>query len=671
MKQALTETKITKILIANRGEIACRIIKTAKQLGIKTVAVYSEADADAPHVALADQAVLIGPATVSASYLNMDNIFAATKASGADAIHPGYGFLSENAEFAKACKHQGITFIGPSPDAIQLMGCKRQSKIAMLESGVPCIPGYQQEDQSLPQLVAAAQDIGFPIMLKASAGGGGRGMRLVDDASLLEESIRSAKSEALNAFGSDQLIIEKAVIAPRHIEIQIFADQQGNTIYLGERDCSIQRRHQKVVEEAPAPGMTEELRASMGQAAVNAAKSCNYVGAGTVEFLLDKDNNFYFLEMNTRLQVEHPVTEIVTGLDLVEMQIRVAEGHPLPIQQEEINLNGHAIEVRLYAEDPSNHFYPQTGQVEYWQAAEGEGIRIDSGIETGQVISPFYDPMLAKLIGYGKTRQEAIQKVQQAIRESHLIGVKNNRAFLGAILKNPVFIEGKATTAFISEDFSQDNSLQEQAPSAEALAMAAFVLSGQSSWSTTSLGPKPCLIGSDQLADNTLHKVSLIQQKDNSGQSSFKAQVDGYSFDLELISEQLQGEIEVAQIKLNEDTFQISFWDQQIGRINPQRQLYLAHNDNYYLFKDMTLSPAQSSDNESSDDVKASMDGLIIECSVKPGDTVSKGDPIVILEAMKMEHSLCAPRDGIVDQVLITSGQQVSARALLVQLESE
>ncbi|WP_372876492.1 acetyl/propionyl/methylcrotonyl-CoA carboxylase subunit alpha, partial [Pseudomonas sp.] len=393
-----------KILIANRGEIACRVMRTAQDIGYRTVAVYSEADSDARHVHLADEAVCIGPAQVNQSYLLIDAIIAAAQKTGADAIHPGYGFLSENADFARACEAAGIVFIGPTVEAIHLMGSKRLSKIAMLQAGVPCIPGYEGAEQDDETLSREAERIGFPLMIKASAGGGGRGMRLVHESSELLAQIRTARSEAQNAFGSAELILERAVIQPRHVEIQVFGDAHGNIVYLGERDCSVQRRHQKVVEEAPCPLMTPELRQAMGEAAVKAAASVDYVGAGTVEFLLDRNGEFFFLEMNTRLQVEHPVTELITGQDLVAWQIRTASGQPLPLKQEEIRLTGHAMEVRLYAENSAQNFLPQTGQVLRWEPALLDGIRIDHGLLEGQVISPFYDPMLAKVIAYGATR---------------------------------------------------------------------------------------------------------------------------------------------------------------------------------------------------------------------------------------------------------------------------
>uniref|UniRef100_UPI003A90D269 acetyl-CoA carboxylase biotin carboxylase subunit n=1 Tax=Ectopseudomonas khazarica TaxID=2502979 RepID=UPI003A90D269 len=465
-----------KILIANRGEIACRVMRTALELGYRTVAVYSEADADARHVQLADEAVCIGPAQVSQSYLRIDAIIEAARRTGADAIHPGYGFLSENADFARACADAGIVFIGPSVDAIHLMGSKRLSKIAMLEAGVPCIPGYEGAAQDDDTLASEAERIGYPLMIKASAGGGGRGMRLVQASAELLAQIRTARSEAQNAFGSGELILERAVIRPRHVEIQVFGDTHGNIVYLGERDCSVQRRHQKVVEEAPCPVMTPELRRAMGEAAVKAAASVSYVGAGTVEFLLDASGEFFFLEMNTRLQVEHPVTELISGQDLVAWQIRTAAGQPLPLRQEEIRLQGHAIEVRLYAEDAAAGFLPQTGQVLRWEPELLPGVRIDHGLLEGQAVTPFYDPMLAKVIAYGETRDDARRKLVRAVERCVLLGVNGNQRFLANLLEHPQFAAGNATTAFIAEHFENDPSLQPHSASLAELAIAAALL---------------------------------------------------------------------------------------------------------------------------------------------------------------------------------------------------
>ena len=446
--------KFHVILVANRGEIAVRVIRTAKALGYRTVAVYSDADIDAPHVRLADAAACIGPAPVGESYLVIENILRAAKESGADAIHPGYGFLSENATFAEACAKAGLVFIGPTPDAIEIMGNKAEAKRRMMVAGVPCVPGYEDKDQADTAFIAAAEAIGFPVMVKAAAGGGGRGMRLVDKAVDLPNALTAARSEAESAFGSGELILEKAIVRPRHVEIQVFADHDGHTIHLGERDCSVQRRHQKVIEEAPCPVMTDDLRAAMGAAAVEAAKSIGYRGAGTVEFLLTEDGAFYFLEMNTRLQVEHPVTEMVTGLDLVALQIQVAEGRPLGIAQADVTLTGHAIEARLYAEDTAQDFLPAAGDIDLWQPAEGEGVRVDSGVASGQSVSPFYDPMIAKVIAHGPTRDIARRKLAQALADTAVFGLTTNKRFLIECLENDSFADGGATTAFIAEQFT-------------------------------------------------------------------------------------------------------------------------------------------------------------------------------------------------------------------------
>lgn len=438
--------KFNTILIANRGEIAVRVIKTAKEMGYETVAVFSEADRAALHVSLADTAVCIGESPVDKSYLNIDNIIDAAKKTNAGAIHPGYGFLSESTDFARRCEEEGLVFIGPSSHAIAVMGNKTVARHKMLDADVPLVPGYDGPSEDEQVLQQEADRIGYPVMVKAAAGGGGRGIRIVRVAEKLKAEVESARAEALSSFGSSELLLEKCVEQARHIEIQVFADQAGNTVYLGERDCSMQRRNQKVIEEAPAPGVSPALRQKMGEAAVQAAKAVNYSGAGTVEFLLTKDQEFYFLEMNTRLQVEHPVTELITGLDLVEWQLRVAAGEDLPLSQDDIQLQGHAIEVRLYAEDCDAGFVPQTGQVLDWKIATGKGIRVDNGLVKGQIISPYYDSMLAKLIAYGDTREEAIRRLKRALKDTVLLGLSSNKQFLLGLLDDPVFIEGNATT---------------------------------------------------------------------------------------------------------------------------------------------------------------------------------------------------------------------------------
>ena len=684
----------TKVLVANRGEIAVRVIRSAQSLGYRTVAVFSEADSNAPHVAIADEAICIGGAPVGASYLVADKIIAAAKKTGADAIHPGYGFLSENSAFAKSCVDAGITFIGPRPDAIDLMGSKRQSKIAMIAAGVPCISGYEGADQNEDVLKKAAIEIGMPVMLKASAGGGGRGMRLVTDAKDLDELIKSARSEALNAFGSGELIIEKAVLQPRHIEIQVFADSYGNTVYLGERDCSVQRRHQKVVEEAPSPFVSPEMRQAMGEAAVNAAKACNYVGAGTVEFLADSEGNFYFLEMNTRLQVEHPVTELITGLDLVAMQLRVAAGDKLSITQEDVTLTGHAMEVRLYAEDPGTNFIPQTGLINLWQPASGDGIRIDSGIKAGiksginegQTVSSFYDPMLAKIIAYGENREEARRRLVRAVEDSHLLGIKDNRAFLAAILGNKTFIDGEATTAFIGEDFNDDASLKPLKAQTKEVALAAALFavakdSNQNGNKNSGTGWQNNNVGSRVLKLSCEDEVFELELSavNNRIEISYIETSEGKAPEDNATENKKQASLEIIEQSANtltylfDDVVRTVVYSRTNSSLNGQdealgcAQVHLAAAYGNLTFTDISLQSAKKNKG-GSDQVLASMDGGMVDVMVKIGDVVEVGQTLAVLEAMKMEHPLKAGVAGTISEVLVQAGDQVKGRQKLIQI---
>ncbi|MGK0524941.1 MAG: geranyl-CoA carboxylase alpha subunit [Pseudomonadales bacterium] len=643
---------LKKLLIANRGEIAVRIIRTAKALGYRTVAVYSEADANAMHTELADEAVCIGPAQVAASYLNADAILDAARKTGADCIHPGYGFLSENAGFSDACKDAGIVFVGPPASAIELMGSKRRSKIAMQKAGVPVVPGYEGDNARDDELIAAAADIGYPLMIKASAGGGGRGMRLVNDESELADNIKRARSESKQAFGDDELILEKAVIEPRHVEIQVFADRHGNAVYLGERDCSIQRRHQKVVEEAPSPFVTPELRAAMGEAAVKAALACNYEGAGTVEFLVDKDRNFYFLEMNTRLQVEHPVTELITGQDLVAWQLTVAEGLPLPLAQKDIELNGHAIEVRLYAEDPSNGFTPQTGPLHIFKPAEGEGLRYDTGVRSGDEVTPHYDPMLAKVIAWGENRDEARRRLIRALEDTTVFGVTTNRYFLSRIIADSTFGAGEATTAFLQQAFHEDPSLQPAKPQIRQLALAACVLAhgtaGQEAWSNAPATNTPMKL------DTGDDIVELLVQS------------NGNKLSCRLGNEQHEMTVTSVQNGI------LCIIDNGIRQCCQYHRsgdsLYLQAFGESWSVTDLTHQPAAGANGTGSGRIQASMDGAIIDVLVEPGQTVGQGETLVILEAMKMEHPVKADCDGVVSQVLTNKGNQVKRNQLLVEI---
>jgi acetyl-CoA carboxylase, biotin carboxylase subunit len=461
--------EIKKILVANRGEIALRIMRSAKEMGIAVVAVYSEADRNSPHVRYADEAVFIGPAPSSKSYLDFDKVIGAARATKAEAIHPGYGFLSENAAFARRVKEEGLILIGPSPQSMEIMGSKLAAKDAVKKYGIPLVPGTDYAISDVEEALKVAGEVGFPILIKASAGGGGKGMRIVEEASQLPEMMRMAMNEATSAFGDGSVFIERYVGSPRHIEVQVMGDQHGNIVHLFERECSVQRRHQKVIEEAPSSILTTELRKQMGECAVMVAKSCNYIGAGTVEFLMDEKLNFYFLEMNTRLQVEHPVTELITGIDLVKEQIRVAMGHPLSFKQEDLTIHGHAIEIRVYAEDPMNNFLPDIGKLVRYEAPKGPGIRVDDGFEQGMDIPIYYDPMIAKLVAHGSSREEAIQRMLRAISEYHITGVATTLPFCSFVLNHPAFVSGNFDTHFVKHHF-QPALLQSVSPEEETLA---------------------------------------------------------------------------------------------------------------------------------------------------------------------------------------------------------
>ncbi|MGF6708280.1 acetyl/propionyl/methylcrotonyl-CoA carboxylase subunit alpha [Pseudomonas frederiksbergensis] len=649
----------SKILIANRGEIACRIQRTAQALGYRTVAVFSDADADALHVQMADEAVNIGPAPVQQSYLNIPAIIDAARRTGTDAIHPGYGFLSENAAFARTCQQAGIIFIGPSPEAIELMGSKRLSKLAMIKAGVPCIKGYQGSEQDDATLGREAERIGYPLMIKASAGGGGRGMRLVHSAGDLLEQIRTARSEALHGFGSDELILEQALIDPRHVEIQLFGDQHGNLIYLGERDCSIQRRHQKIIEEAPCPVMTADLRQAMGEAALKAGRAVNYVGAGTAEFLLDARGQFYFLEMNTRLQVEHPVTELITGLDLVACQFHVAEGLPLPLRQEQVQLNGHAMEVRLYAEDPAQGFLPQTGRIAAWEPALQGSVRIDHGLIEGQSVSPFYDPMLGKLIAHGATREEARRKLLRAVQDSVLLGVQNNQRLLACLLEHPQFISGEFSTGFIPTHFADHSCLHPHVPSAEELAIAAALF-----YQASAQAHRAPLAGWRNNASVPLHYRIGLEDQDwpvelNAEPGKpYRAQIGARALELKVIG--CDG---------HWATLEIDGIRQRHAYRLEAGQLWLFTRPGCLRLVDRTLALVSGQASVSSGTLKAPMDGAIVDVLVSEGSPVSKGQLLVVLEAMKMEHPLKSGIDGVLKRLQVRVGDQVKNRQILLEVE--
>ena len=655
----------TSILVANRGEIACRVMRTAKAMGLRAIAVYSEADADAPHVKMADDAFLLGPAPVGDSYLNAARVIEAAKATGAQAVHPGYGFLSENADFARRCAEAGLVFIGPGPEAIDLMGDKAKAKRRMIDAGVPCIPGYQGKDQSDAALIAAAADIGFPIMVKAAAGGGGRGMRLVEQESDLASAISTARSEAENAFGSGDLILERAIIQPRHVEIQVFADGHGNAVHLGERDCSVQRRHQKVLEEAPCPVMTPALREAMGEAAVKAARDIDYVGAGTVEFLLSADGAFYFLEMNTRLQVEHPVTEMVTGLDLVALQIRIAQGETLGFDQAGVALTGHAIEARLYAEDTANDFLPASGPVDFWKPAEGEGVRIDAGIASGGEVSPFYDPMLAKVIAHGATREEARLKLIAALKETALFGVSTNKAFLIDALEKPAFASGEATTAFIAENFDAGGlsapALDRQ--TAVSAALLFYLTARDQSVASAVSMPSPLLGWSSATAIETPYRfaagdndatIRLTPQ----GEDAFTTHIG----DETVSARALRRTSHDAVLEIDGARLHVLYNQPEAAR------LQLSINGRNSDLVNLNAVFASSADAADAGAVTAPMHGALIDVFVAPGDAVKKGDRLAILEAMKMQHELTAQADGEVAAVHFEAGAQIPVDAVIMDI---
>jgi geranyl-CoA carboxylase alpha subunit len=642
-------SRFRKVLVANRGEIACRIIRSAHAKGYRTVAVFSEADADALHVRLAHEAVAIGPAPAGQSYLSIERIIDAAKNSGADAIHPGYGFLSENAAFAQSCADAGLVFIGPSPEVIRVMGDKAEAKRRMIAAGVPCVPGYQDEDQSDARLTQEAAHLGFPVMVKAAAGGGGRGMRLVQEAGALTEALRAARSEAKNAFGDDRLLLERAIVDARHVEIQIFGDAHGNVIHLGERDCSVQRRHQKVVEEAPSPAVDADLRARMGASAVQAAKAIAYVGAGTIEFILDSHREFYFLEMNTRLQVEHPVTELVTGLDLVALQFDVAEGKSLPLTQEDVRVNGHAIEVRLYAEDPRKKFLPQTGVIHLFEPAEGDGIRIDYGLDRNGIVTPFYDPLLAKIVAHGADREEARRRLVAALQDTVVLGITTNKEFLIDALEIDAFVQGDATTEFIEKHMN----IAPATPDFATLAVAAVLFSdgaGQG-WHSSHWLQHPLKL---QIGETEKH---LHTARDG---AFWNVTGDGESARLRILQKtsdrlhyEMDGYVRTLRFARADDILHLD-----LGR-------------RVIKIEDRTFAPSATADAKADGILRAPMNGSVIAVRVTEGARVRRGDIVAVLEAMKMQHEIVAPADGTVEQVAVAPGAQVATRDPLVIVKME
>ncbi len=654
--------KLPSILIANRGEIACRVIRTARRLGLRTIAVYSDADAEALFVQMADEAYRIGPAPARESYLDAAKILAVAKEAGAACIHPGYGFLSENADFAEACAQAGIVFVGPPASAIRAMGLKDAAKALVETAQVPVVPGYHGAEQGVDFLAREAQRIGYPVLIKAVAGGGGKGMKKVDRPEDFADALTSAQREGQSAFGDGRVLVEKYVLAPRHVEIQVFGDSHGNVVHLFERDCSLQRRHQKVIEEAPAPGMTDEVRAAMGKAATEAAKAVGYVGAGTVEFIADgreglRADRFYFMEMNTRLQVEHPVTEAITGLDLVELQLKVAAGEPLGFTQADVTATGHAVEARLYAEDPEKGFLPSTGKLWALQFPEGEGIRIDTGVEAGDTVTPFYDPMIAKVIAHGATRTEALDRLGAALGETIVAGPRTNLAFLKALTEAPGFREGPFDTGFIERNISALGA-EPQPLDAAAVAAAALQLEeerevavvmqaaeradgeARSPWLVAdafSLMPRPAL-GLPLLVDG-----ERVEARIEWHEAGARVSLPGHDID--------EGEHEIALAQGERGTWLA---------LHRGRQTSVALFDPFAVDLDAAAG--------SGGVIKAPMHGKLIALFVAAGDAVVKGQRLAIVEAMKMEHVLTAPRDGTVSEIGAAPGAQVAEGAKVVVL---
>ncbi|NNU15583.1 ATP-grasp domain-containing protein [Parvularcula sp. ZS-1/3] len=644
-----------KLLIANRGEIACRVIKTARRMGIKTVAVYSDADAQALFVRMADEAVRLGPPPAAESYLRADEIIRITKEVGAEAIHPGYGFLSENAGFSRACDEAGIAFVGPKPHTIEAMGSKARAKQLMGEAGVPMLPGYQGEDQSTDTFRAEAERIGYPVLLKAAAGGGGKGMRIVNEEKDLEGELESAKREAVSAFGDDRFIVEKFLGAPRHVEIQIFGDTHGNVVHLFERDCSVQRRYQKVIEEAPAPNLPDHVRAEFHRAAVEAGKAVDYVGAGTVEFLYDGDEGVYFMEMNTRLQVEHPVTEEITGLDLVEWQLRVAYGEEIPLRQDEIEPQGHAVEARLYAEDPEENYLPQIGRLTRFEFGDDDGIlRLDTGVTPGDTITPFYDPMIAKVITYGSNRAEAVDALASALSAADIGGLVTNRDFLVRILRHPEFREAPPTTKFLTD---HDLASGAKDISDAVLVAAAITYASEGRPLDRALGFR---MNGPAEASVTLvrdRKPATVRLLDRDG--GWSAEIDG-----EETSVRVSGSGEAFVITDGEEAVDVEW-----GWSDGHAVFLIASGETIRVPLFDPFSEAGAADAAAAA-LSSPMPATVTGVMVSEGDEVEAGQPLMTLEAMKMETVIKAPEAGRVTAVHFKKGDSAAKGAQLLDIEA-
>ena len=624
----------SSLLIANRGEIAVRIARSAKRMGLRTIAVHSDADRDAPHVRLADEAYRIGPAPAGESYLDIERVLAAARASGAEAVHPGYGFLSENADFAEACAAAGITFVGPPAAAIRAMGLKDEAKRIMEEAGVPVVPGYRGDNQGVEFLKRKAYEIGYPILVKAVAGGGGKGMRRVDKALGFEDALAAARREAKAAFGNERVLLERFVASPRHIEVQVFADSRDDVVHLGERDCSLQRRHQKVIEEAPAPGMSEALRMTMGQAACDAARAVGYRGAGTVEFIVDGSkgltaDGFYFMEMNTRLQVEHPVTEMVTGQDLVEWQLRIAAGEPLPLRQDQVRLTGHAMEARVYAEDPARDFLPSTGTLHLCRFPEGEGVRVDSGVTQGSIVSEHYDPMIAKVLAHAATREAALDRLDGALERTLIAGPRTNIAFLRALLANERFRDAAFDTQLIDREL--DALVARAEPDANDLGAAA-----------------EAFVEADRAAANAL-AARFDPAADRSPWSLPDAFQIGPARDRRV-------EMMLDDERVDAEPVPASWRDVATSG----GDVFVLRDGHQFRLSRVDPSSAIAADGPGGQAaVRAPMTGRVILVAVTPGAVVTRGQTLFTVEAMKMEHAVTAPRDGAILEVAVAVSDQV------------
>jgi len=659
------------VLIANRGEIACRVIRTLERLGIRAIAVYSDADRDARHVALADEAIWIGPAPASESYLRADAILEAAARAGAQAIHPGYGFLAENAGFARACRDAGLTFVGPSPEAMEVMGAKDRAKAAAAAAGVPLVPGHHGEPSDDASLLAAAGELGFPVLLKAVAGGGGKGMRVVERPHDFAAALEGARREAAAAFGDDRLLLERYLRAPRHIEVQVFGDRHGQAVHLFERDCSVQRRHQKVLEEAPAPGLSGDRRAALGAAAVRLAETIGYAGAGTVEFLVDPDDAFYFMEMNTRLQVEHPVTEMITGLDLVEWQLRVAAGEPLPLSQDDVKGSGHAIEARLYAEDPERGFLPSTGTLAHLRLPEpSAALRVETGIAAGDRISPFYDPMLAKVIAWGSDRAAALRRLRTALADTEVVGLSTNRDFLVRVVDHQAFATGPVATTFI-EDNAAD--LLAPAPPADdrVLALACLWLlccrrqqaAGAAATSGDPFSPWHRVDG--WRLNDVGHQT--LRLRAGGAPVEIEAHPVGGGWRLRIDGRELRGAAEITADGRIEVELEGVRTPAGVVMLGDHLHVFTPRGHHHLQWID-PLGIAEAED-EAGGVLSAPMPGRIVRQLVAAGDRVQRGAPLLVLEAMKMEHTIVAPKDGRVVAVRYAEDEQVEEGAILLDLE--